>query len=386
MKLLTASLSLLLLLTLFSCKKEETTEAYLRGGNSIISTADGNLLIAGFDLGSGGNYDGLLMKVDTSGALIWKKYYGNSAMDGFAEVIPANDGGFAGTGFSTSTVDYFTKMMVVKTNANGEQEWFSEFGADKVTRGFGIVTTPDNGYVVSGLIQNGALADRDVYLVKVSSTGEKVWEKRYGSTSASSSVGIYDEAYAILNAVDSGYYVTGSWNGNSSCCGKAFLMKIDADGDSLWTKTYDFNKGLSLTYSADNNIIISGILDSNGEDVFLLKTDLSGNVIWSKTNGSTGYDYAAKLIRTSDNGFAVAGITNKSGSSNQDVTLARYDQSGTQLWSKSFGEEDVEHGYGVMQMADGGFFITGLSNSGGSYILLERTDGSGNEMWLKKLK
>jgi hypothetical protein len=117
-----------------------------------------------------------------------------------------------------------------------------------------------------------------------------------------------------------------------------------------------------------------------------MKTDLSGNVIWSKTNGSSGYDYAAKLIRTSDNGFAVAGITNKSGSSNQDVTLARYDQSGTQLWSKSFGEEDVEHGYGVLQMADGGFFITGLSNSGGSYILLERTDASGNEMWLKKLK
>ena len=73
----------LTLLIIFSCKKDVPTEAYLRGGNSIINTPDGNLLIAGYNMASGNGYDGYLVKLTKDGSQLWAKYYGNGGTDAF---------------------------------------------------------------------------------------------------------------------------------------------------------------------------------------------------------------------------------------------------------------------------------------------------------------
>ena len=92
----------LLLLAAFSCKNEDPTEAYLRGGTSLIHAGSGNMVIAGYDMNGNGDYDGMVMKVDAEGNILWKGNSGLSLMDGFSDLIMSSDGSYIATGFITS--------------------------------------------------------------------------------------------------------------------------------------------------------------------------------------------------------------------------------------------------------------------------------------------
>lgn len=368
-----------------SCKKDEPTDMYLRGGNSIVNTLDGNMLIAGFNNSSDRGYDGYLIKVSPDGSQLWAKNYGSNYTDGFYNAINATDGGYVAVGFQSVGSYGESILYILKTDDQGDKQW--EYLSDglKMSKGFGVIQTSDYGYIACGYIQEGN-SDRDLFLVKVNANGEKVWEKQYGTKNDSTLTGANDDAYAIIADGDSGYYLTGSMNGDVSCCGKAFLMKIAANGDSLWTKSYSEALGYSLAWTSDGNIIIGGAVYTNGQDAYLLKTNPMGDKIWEKSYGSTtGYDFGTSLVQASDGGYAITGFSSKSGSTNQDVSLFRVNSGGTLLWSHTYGGDNIDQGFGIVRNSDGGYCIAGMSNSGGSYVFLNKTDGDGAEIWQKKL-
>ena len=383
---ISGAIFLFLLYTSYSCKKEDPAESYLRGGNCLIATPDGNMLIAGFNTGGGGSYDGYLTKVDTSGNILWGNHYGNNLTDGFYKVIAAPGGGYVATGFISVSSNLHTNLVIVKVKETGEQEWMAFFGGDSISQGFSLATTKDNGYLACGYIQDGINDDRDLYFVKVNAGGEKVWEKRYGNQVAQHTASAYDEAYDIVSCNDSTFYVTGSLAGKSNCCGNLFIMKLNEDGDSLWTQSFSEGLGYSIITALDDGLVVGGMVAGNGQDVYALKTDMDGEKIWDKTIGGTGYDFGTSIVKSVDNAYTITGITNKTGSANQDILLNKLNSSGTLQWSKSFGEENVEQGIGLISFPDGGYSITGLSNSGGSFIFLNRTDSAGVERWKKKIK
>jgi hypothetical protein len=373
-------------LALYSCKKDEPKESYQRGGNSLIETSDGNLLIAGYNRASETGYDGFLTKITKEGEPIWSRYYGNQYTDGFYKVINSSDGGYVATGFQDVVTSTKTGIYVVKTNSQGESTWSYVGDGIKTTQGFGLTETPDHGFIACGYIQDDLYTDRDIYLLKLNALGNKVWDKRYGSVDSSAYAGIYDEAYAIVPAADSGYYITGSMNGSASCCGQSFLMKISANGDSLWSKIYSKALGYSIIRLTDGNIIICGGLNTNGQDAYLLKTNATGVKIWEKSFGTNGYDLGTAVVQTLDGGFAFTGFSSLSGSSNLNITLYKVNASGTLTWSKTYGGDDTEEGFGLVEGSDGSFYIAGLSNTGGSFIYLNKTDSEGTELWQKNLK
>jgi hypothetical protein len=164
-------------------------------------------------------------------------------------------------------------------------------------------------------------------------------------------------------------------------------MKVSPTGDSLWTKTYAAGIGFSLTLTSDGGIAIGGtIQETSNQDIIILKTDTAGNLIWSKTYGDEGYEYGAMLVETSDAGLAITGITNTSGTGYDDIYLVRTNSTGDQLWAKTYGGDKTDQGFGLVKNSDNGFSITGLSNSGGSYFFLNKTDAEGNEQWQKKIQ
>jgi len=370
---------------LYSCKKEDTAESYMRGGNSITGTPDGGMLIAGFNYSESGNYDGYLTKVTSNGDVVWGNFYGGIYTDGLYKVITATGGGYVATGFSSFTYDNVTQMIILKVKESGEKEWLVNFGGDATTQGFSVTETADGGFIACGYIQDSYDTDRDIYLVKVNGSGEKVWEKRYGASTPVSTT--YDEAYAIIPSGDTAFYLTGSLNGKVSCCGSAFLMKISAAGDSLWTKSYETGLGYSLASTTTGDIVISGMTESNSQDVLVIRTTAEGEKLWSQPSGSSdGFDYGTSLVLTQDGGAVVTGISSPKGSANQDILLKKFSAEGTLVWSKSYGGSDVDQGIGLLMHEDGGFSITGLSNSGGSYIYLNRTNSEGVESWQKNIK
>ena len=383
--------STFLLSIVSSCKKAETLpDAYLRSGNSIaIADDNGNLIIAGSNTSSSSGYDAALIKTNSAGDTLWAKKFGSSYSDAFYSVGKSNTGGFIAAGFSNKSSSNSPALYVVITDANGKLVNSGKFGGSYYSQGFNVLrhANPDSGYLVSGYIQNSTYTDRDLYLVRLNNAGALLWEKRYGTKSDANSDTVNDAAYSVIAATDGGYFLTGSLRGYSSCCGKVFLMKVSAKGDSLWTKTYNTGIGYSLILTKDNALAISGTLqEGTTQDVFLIKTDTAGNQLWPiKIFGGTGYEYGASMVETSTGGFAITGITDSKGT--QDVYLIRTDSNGGLLGATStYGGASDDQGFGIVEMSNGDYCITGLSNTDGSYIFLNRVSSEGAQIWYKPFK
>jgi len=371
------------LLLIASCNKDEATEAWLRGANSLIRTTDGNLMTAGYNTSSGMGYQGCLTKLDNDGNVLWSYNYGTANSDGFFGVANAANGGYVATGYSYSTDAGSPNMIIVKVDASGTQEWLTILSDYAISQGISVIPALDNsGYIVVGYLQESSADDRDMLIVKFSNTGQKLWVKRYAGKS--SSTNNYDEAYDII-AAENGYYITGSVDGYSNCCGSTFLMHTNAIGDSTWRKTYGSAVGYSLERTADNGFIIGGsYFTSSDQDFYLLKTTSDGTKEWEKQYARSAYDYGSTVVQTSDGGYALVG--NSTVNDDLQIRLLKVDATGEKSWEKTYGGDNAEQGYGLVASNDGGFNMAGLSNTGGSFVYLNKVSNDGTLIWEKRLQ
>jgi hypothetical protein len=276
-------------------------------------------------------------------------------------------------------------MKAIITEANGKIIAAKEYGSAVASQAFNVISLDGSGYMLAGYIQKTGRVDRDIYLVKINNAGDTLWTKSYGKRGNNPSDTIHDAAYAVVAAPDGGYFVTGSLSGYESYGGKIFLMKVSSTGDSLWTRKYYTGIGFSLTLTHESGIAtgiaISGsIQNGNSQDMFLLKTDFEGKPVWPaiKTYGGTGFEYGATMIETSTGGFAISGITDSRGNGLQDVCLILTDAAGVSVGEPlTYGGADNDQGFGLAEMPDKGFVITGLSNTGGSFTFLNRVTQNG---------
>jgi len=135
----------------------------------------------------------------------------------------------------------------------------------------------------------------------------------------------------------------------------------------------------------DGGYIITCGLQKPGkeDDFYLAKTDSAGNLLWGKTFGGAFADDAFSVQQTSDEGFIISGLTLSFGQGNTDVYLVRTDKSGKLLWSKAFGGDALDRGWAVVQTSDGGFVVTGDSQSiWGTFLV--KLDPNGNIVWTKE--
>lgn len=150
-----------------------------------------------------------------------------------------------------------------------------------------------------------------------------------------------------------------------------------------------YEYGRDSTKTSDGGYVITGNTLGYGagnSDAFISKYDSSGNLSWTKTWGGASYDYGLAVIQTSDGGFAITGYSNSFGAGSNDMFLVKYDGSGNLSWNKFWGGTLNESGEGLVQTSDGGYAITGYSTSfgaGSNDMFLTKYDSSGNLSWNK---
>ena len=94
-----------------------------------------------------------------------------------------------------------------------------------------------------------------------------------------------------------------------------------------------------------------------------------------------GSGFGRTIQQTEDGGYIIAGSIYSNENNSQDVWLIKTDSQGTEEWNKTYGGIEWEYGHFVSQTTDGGYIITGSTESYGNGekdMLLIKTDSEGN--------
>ena len=286
-----------------------------------------------------------------------------------------------------SKLGIFVLLLFILQNnlvVNAATTFQKTYGGTSDEYGYATEQLSDGGYIMCGRTISFGVGGFDNYLIRLNANGDTLWTKTYGNTG-------YDEAQSIKQTSDGGFIMVGQ-TATVDYAGDVYLVKTDANGVLVWSTAFgsaaksDF--GYSVRQTSDGGYIIAGLTNSTGaglRDVLLLKTNSTGVLQWSKTYGGAADDEARSVEETTDGGFIISGFTQSYGSGYQ-MYLIKTNSTGNVTWSKTFGGGGLELGYSVKQTSDGGYVLLGYSDSYGSGlvdVLLLKLTATGSISWSK---
>jgi hypothetical protein len=292
-------------------------------------TTDGGFIVSAFTSPSGFADSAWIFKTDAMGNVQWQNKYAGFGCC----ILPTQqtiDNGFILAGFTDSSG--MGDVQVLRLNSTGAVIWARTYGNPTAfDAAFSVQTMPDGGFVVAGITNgyevNGLIVG-DFRVFKIDALGDFVWQHAYGGLGA-------DYAISIAKTSDNGFIVAG-WTDSFGAGGNdAWVLRLNNTGGVIWQKAYG-GKGdyvaFSVGQTSDGGFIVAGSTNSSGaggRDAGLFKLTSTGNIVWQKTYGGPRDDYAVSAEQTTDGGFVFAATTLSFGNGNSDVWILKLNQDGS---------------------------------------------------------
>ena len=323
---------------------------------------------------------------------------------------------------SPQMYDYF----IAKIDSNQNQIWKYAYGGSKDDKLTHMIQTADGGFLLAGWSISGVSGNKsepssqlgDYWLVKVDANGFFQWDETIGGTD-------WDWLSAVRQTADGGFVLAGASNseigGDKSQSNRGpdpmtnnitediWVVKLNPNRTIDWQQTIggsgnDYLNNQSMIATSDGGLLIAATSNSNisGEkaansrgfqDYWLVKLDSAGQIAWQKTYGGSFYDYAYGVVEDRNGGYLITGASNSSISGDKtvgflggqsDFWIVKVDTNGALLWQKGFGGSGSETPWWVEQTLDDGFIVAGSSSSGISGSKTEANIGA-HDGWLLKL-
>ncbi|MBL4624323.1 MAG: hypothetical protein JKY42_04190 [Flavobacteriales bacterium] len=207
----------------------------IQEGNAVIETADGGFVITGATNNFGpGDKDVYLFKVSSKGGQEWVCSFGGTGSEEGKSLIQTADGGYLVAGYTNSVGKGGDDVYVVKTDEFGQVVWEKNFGGEYDEQASTIFPTDDGGCVITGYTNSKGAGGVDVYLLRLNSSGELILEKTFGSRSD-------EKGKSVVQCKDGGFAITGQSISSSGDYSKEknkeiYVIKTDIKGDSTPTE------------------------------------------------------------------------------------------------------------------------------------------------------
>jgi len=294
-------------------------------------------------------------------------------------------------------------ILVSKLDANLNIQWENVITHHTLSNeGPGdIRQTSDGGYIIIGSTSSSlfpvggdvpgihGVNSTDVWVIKLNSLGNVVWEKAYG--------GVFDDAgETIIPLLDGGYLgvattysqtndcPTGQVTGNHGGA-DIWVFKISSDGTLIWQKCFGGSNDeapIGITVGADGGYIISGWTSSTDGDVtgggyhggiadaWIFKINKNGDIIWQHCYGGNKVDVVAEVYEVPD-GYITSGLTISTdiprfhyntyipGNNEPDLWALKISKTGNVVWQNAYGSYFGEYGGFGFPTFDGGIIVIG---------------------------
>jgi len=336
----------------------------------------------------------------------WQKCIGGSDFDEGISVIRTHENGFivAGGVYSTDG-DIINNhgdqdALITRFDSANNIMWMKTYGGSLFESADCIIETPDHGFIfTAGTESNngdvtGNHGDNDIWIVRIDSIGNIIWQKTFGDTT-------YDESFSIIQNSVGNYVITG-WISDANWDADYCLICIDPSGNLIWQKTYggsDDDWAYDVIQTNDGGYLISGatysidgdVSNNHGDrDVWLVKTDGNGNLQWEHAYGGTYEEWSDNVNELAGGQFVFAAYAESDDGDVQNnpygpnYWIVKTDANGNILSQKNYGGTYYELAYRMIRTQDGGFAVIGESTS--NDIDVSGNHGFGySDVWTLKL-
>lgn len=296
-------------------------------------------------------------------------------------------------------------------------EMEKRFGGNNWDIPYAMKITMDTNYLIYGASQStdgdvhGNHGDRDLWVLKLTPDFDTLWTRCYGGSDR-------EWAENVIETNDGGYLLCsetfsfdGDVHGNHGES-DAWLLKLNSDGDTLWTKSlggagYDAAK--SILPANDSGYLLCCITDSDSgdvhgnhgsNDIWLVRMNLTGDTLWTRCYGGSESDLVQAMVQTEEGDFIMAGSSSSADGDvhgnhgGSDFFIMKVDASGDTIWTRCYGGSNNEGIYDIKKVPDNGFLLTGytlsedgdINNHRGDYdAWIVKLDDSGGMEWEKCL-
>ncbi|MBE0636423.1 PQQ-binding-like beta-propeller repeat protein [Candidatus Bipolaricaulota bacterium] len=304
--------------------EKSSVEGRLSGGSSAIAVDDGFMVAGTVQSDDGDDAEILLLHIDSDGNEIWWQRYGTELFEHGGDLMRMADDGFAVIGNCVDPNDIVadpgaagyagfaerSDVYVVRTDANGNEIWARRFDRDENIVSSGGVATADGGIVILAYVLLYPLDDNDIVLFKIDADGNEVWSRTWDAGKAS--------GYDLIGTSDGGYLICGTQSfpdGADQVPADALLIKVDEDGYEIWQTTFG-DRSLSetahvVTETRGGQYVIAGWqqpdLYTYVDSILLVAVDANGIPVWAEVTPTTAHNTFGEIHELPDGSFVIVG-------------------------------------------------------------------------------
>jgi hypothetical protein len=376
-----------------------------KGNSVIVGGFEGTINFGDGELASAGFRDIFVVKFNDRGEVLWSRSFGDEQYQQAQRVALDDAGNVFVTGHFKGSLDFgsgplvgkgFRDAFLLKLDSSGAHVWSKRFGDAAEQYGRGVATDSDGNVYVAGAttgtidLGNGPLTSagwEDIFIAKLDGDGFPLWSKLFGDAATQD---VWDMATdSEGNAIFTGFMQGTVDFGDGApevATGQpdALLVKLDPSGDLVWSKTgagYGLQYGQSVAVDRDDNIIMTGAfkseikIDGNvmyaagPSDVFITRFSPSGLLNWNARFGDGDEQFSLIASTDRENNILVTGSfmgsisfggDTLSSEGSFDTFAAKLDPLGDHLWSRRFGDGDYQEGSGIAADQLGNVQLLGL--------------------------
>jgi hypothetical protein len=305
----------------------------------------------------------------------WEVKLGGRYDDKVNYAVQTSDGGYIFAGYTESKGKGGKDAWLVKISQTGQVVFDKTFGEQKDDIFHGIAEDPAGGFVAVGRKQNPLTGYVDAWIVGISDKGEELWSRTY---SGSEFACAYRVRYIFS---DKSFVVLASRDEKGDHDMNIWMMKINRRGQMLSQgisrKRFLNDEGVSMAPAPDDATVVAGYVEDkyNLKNLYIVKFDKRGNEVWAHEYGGAKNDYATGVTALSGERFFVSGVAYSKGSGDADGWGILVDRNGRLLAENTFGGSSAD-------------YANSLAEAGGGYILAGKTKSlgpGGYSNWIVKL-